>query len=129
MSCHVSTRLLKPFLIIVTLFIVAPVHASAAPTLKDARGTFVNAGEVAFGGQPPSLQTTLATIVRAALSLLGLILISLIIYAGYLWMTAGGDEKSVGKAKDIITQAIIGFAITLTAYAITGFVVDKLGAI
>lgn len=106
-----------------------PIAAHAAPSLQDARGTFIEAGTEAFGGQPPSLPTTLATIVRAALSLLGVIFVSLIIYAGFLWMTAGGDDKSVGKAKDIIQQAIIGLAITLSAYAITGFVVGKLGAI
>lgn len=100
-----------------------------APTIKNARDTFIDAGEAAFGGQPPSLQNTLATFVRGALSLLGLIFVSLIIYAGFLWMTAGGDDKQVGKAKDIIKQAIIGLVITLTAYTITGFVVDKLGAI
>lgn len=98
-----------------------------APTLKNARDTFVDAGEAAFGGQPPSLQNTLATFVRGALSLLGLIFVSLIIYAGFLWMTAGGDDKQVGKAKDTIQQAAIGLAITLSAYAITNFVVNQLG--
>lgn len=112
----------------VIILLSVPVAVYAAPTLKDVRGTFVNAGEVAFGGQPPSLLTTLATFVRAALSLLGLIFVSLVIYAGFLWMTAGGDEKQVGKAKNTIKQAIIGLAITLAAYAITGFVVGKLGA-
>lgn len=117
------------FITLLLSLVLIPYSANAAPTLQDARGIFVDAGEVAFGGQPPSLPTTLATIVRGALSLLGLIFISLIVYAGFLWMTAGGDDKRVGKAKDIIQQAIIGLAITLSAYAITNFVVTKLGAI
>lgn len=117
------------FITLLLSLVLIPYSANAAPTLQDARGAFVDAGEVAFGGQPPSLPTTLATIVRGALSLLGLIFISLIVYAGFLWMTAGGDDKRVGKAKDIIQQAIIGLAITLSAYAITNFVVTKLGAI
>jgi len=43
-----------------------------------------------------------------------------------MWMTAQGNEDKVSKAKDMITQAIIGLAITLGAYAITAFVTGKL---
>ena len=107
-------------------FIAVPLTAHAAPTLQDARGTFTDAGEIAFGGQPPSLQATIANIIRAGLGLLGIIFVSLTVYAGFLWMTAQGDDKQVTKAKDIITQAIIGLAITVGAYAITNFVLTSL---
>ncbi len=41
-------------------------------------------------------------------------------------MTAAGNEEKVTKAKDIVTQAVIGLAVTLSAYAITAFVTTKL---
>lgn len=69
---------------------------------------------------------SISTIIIAVLSLAGTVFLVLTVYAGILWMTAQGKEEQVTKAKDIVTQAIIGLAITLAAYAITAFVTGKL---
>jgi amino acid transporter len=61
-------------------------------------------------------------VINGFISLLAIIFIILVIYAGYSWMTAGGDEAKVTKAKDTIYRAIIGLILTLGAYAITYFV-------
>jgi hypothetical protein len=65
-------------------------------------------------------------IIKAVLSILGIIFLALTVYAGFLWMTARGAEEQITTAKNIISAAIIGLAITLSAYAITAFVVSKL---
>jgi hypothetical protein len=44
------------------------------------------------------------------------------IIAGYQWMTAGGNEEQVAKAKKNISNAVIGLIIILAAYAITWFI-------
>lgn len=77
-------------------------------------------------GLTPDFEGSISTIIIGVLSLAGTIFLVLTIYAGILWMTAQGKEEQVTKAKDIITQAIIGLAITLAAYAITAFVTGKL---
>src|SRR3989339_79287 len=69
---------------------------------------------------------SISTVIVGVLSLAGTIFLVLTVYAGILWMTAQGNEDQVTKAKDIVTQAIIGLAITLAAYAITAFVTGKL---
>ncbi len=78
------------------------------------------------GGYAPYSKTTFAvmagTIIQAFLSLLGIIFIILILYAGYNWMTAGGDEEKIRKAKDTLWRAIIGLIITVGAYAIWNFI-------
>ncbi len=66
--------------------------------------------------------------IQIVLSLLGIIFLGLIIYAGIRWMKAGGNEEEVNKAKDIITSSIIGLLIVLGAYAISFFVVKYLGS-
>ena len=58
-------------------------------------------------------------------SILGVLFTILIIYAGYLWMTARGNEEFVTKAKDILSTSIIGLVILLMAYSITNFVVRR----
>ena len=56
----------------------------------------------------------LGSIVFALVSFLGILFIGLIIYGGYLWMTAKGNEQQVQKAKHTIRDAIIGLLV-LTA--------------
>lgn len=77
-----------------------------------------------LGDQP--LEETLGMLINVLLGLLGIIFLVLVIYAGFLWMTAGGDEKAVAKAKSIMITAVIGLVILLSAYAISSFVLDQL---
>jgi TRAP-type C4-dicarboxylate transport system permease small subunit len=65
-------------------------------------------------------------IVNVILSLLGVIFLLLVLYAGFLWMTAAGDEKKVGQAKNILSQAVVGLIIIVAGYAISNFVLDSL---
>ena len=53
---------------------------------------------------------------------LGVVFLCLMIYAGYLWMMARGNEQEVAKAKSIIIYAVIGLVVVLAAYAITKLV-------
>ncbi len=65
-------------------------------------------------------------IIGIALSLLGIVFLLLIIYSGYVWMTAGGDGKQVEKAKQILINATVGIVITLSAYALSSFILNAL---
>jgi cellobiose-specific phosphotransferase system component IIC len=69
----------------------------------------------------------ISIIIQVALSFLGVIFLVLMIYGGYLWMMAKGNEEQVTKAKNLITAAMIGLIIVLAAYAISWFVISKLG--
>lgn len=72
------------------------------------------------------LADTIGTLISIALGLLGVVFLVLMLYAGFLWMTAGGNDEKVGKAKKLITQTVIGLVLTVAAYAISGFVVDAI---
>lgn len=61
-------------------------------------------------------------IVKIFLSFLGVIFLGLMIYGGYLWMTARGNEQDVDKAKRIIQHALVGLIIVMTAYGITALI-------
>jgi len=66
------------------------------------------------------------TVINAFLSLIGVILLAYLLYAGYKWMTAHGEEKKVDQAKETIQRAITGLIIIVAAYAISIFVMDRL---
>ena len=72
------------------------------------------------------VRQTIGKIINVALSLLGVIVLVIIIYGGFLWMTAGGNDEKVGEAKKWIFGGIIGLVIILSAYAIASFVITKL---
>jgi hypothetical protein len=67
-----------------------------------------------------------ALIIEAVLGLLGIIFVALLVYSGFQWMTAEGNEEKIEKAKSTITRAIIGLAIVIAAYSITYFVFNAL---
>jgi hypothetical protein len=66
--------------------------------------------------------TQVGTIIGYLLSFVGLIFLILVIYGGFEWMVAGGDEAKVTKAKDIFTQAVFGLIFIAAAYLLVNFV-------
>lgn len=69
-----------------------------------------------------TLITTLANTVKMALSFLGIIFLILILISGFQWMTAGGNEDAIKKAKARIKNATIGFIIIVSSYSIVFFI-------
>lgn len=115
------------FLLLFISVLVIPVAASAQFTA--AKGELDTIGKGAnLSGDLTGKTGILVVVLQGALSLVGTIFLLLTVYAGFLWMTAQGNEEKVTKAKDIVTQTVIGLAITLGAYAITAFVTGKLAS-
>ena len=81
-------------------------------------------------GLPTSANTSLAKIagqiIQIILGFLGLIFIILLIYGGFMRMTAQGNPEKVKQSMGIITSAIIGVVIILASYTITAFVLSKI---
>jgi TRAP-type C4-dicarboxylate transport system permease small subunit len=65
-------------------------------------------------------------IINVVVSLLGLIAVVLIIIGGFQWMTSGGEEEKIMKAKQLMINGIIGLVIIVLAYAIATFIIGKL---
>jgi len=72
------------------------------------------------------LTITIARLIRTFLGVLGIILVIIIIYAGWLYMTSAGDAGKIKKAVDIIKNAVIGLIIILASFAIAQFVLNAL---
>jgi amino acid transporter len=72
------------------------------------------------------LANIISSLIAVFLSLLGIIFLGLMVYSGYNWMTAGGEEEKVKKAQSTIKKAIIGLIITVSAYSISYFVFDSM---
>lgn len=73
------------------------------------------------------LPTIVGRLIGAALTLLGSVLLVYILYGGFLWMTAGGEDKKVTEAKNVIKNAVIGLVIIAAAFAISNFILGPQG--
>jgi len=71
-----------------------------------------------------SLDVTINNILTAVLGLVGIIALGVILYGGFRWMTAAGNEEAVGEAKKIITAGVIGLIIVIVAWAVVSFVIS-----
>lgn len=97
-----------------------PVLAAGSGSLEQQIAN--QAGYTTQGVNEYTLSETIGRVIKVALGLVGTIFFALTVYAGYLWMTAQGNEEHVSKAKDILKMAVIGMIIVVAAYSITSFV-------
>ncbi|MFA5107527.1 MAG: hypothetical protein WC497_04345 [Patescibacteria group bacterium] len=74
-------------------------------------------------GIPKDLASTVVKVAQYVIGFLAFLSVVLLIYAGFTWMTAAGNEEKIATAKKTITAAVIGIAIVLLAGAIVAFVV------
>jgi hypothetical protein len=107
--------------------------ATLLPTLA-AKAQTIGVNETGIGpefgttsglGTAP-LQSTIAGLIRVVMGFLGIVAVVVILLGGFMWMTAGGNEEKVGKAKKLIISGIIGLVIVISAYAIATFVVGSI---
>lgn len=79
----------------------------------------------------PSLQCipiVFENLISAAMMFVGAVTVILIVYAGILFVTSGGDQKKVQSARQVITYAIIGLVVVLSSFAIIYFIGYTTGA-
>ena len=103
---------------IVGLFALPMVVGAApeAPKISDLEGTLGNS----------DLTTLISSIIAVVMSFLGIVAVLIMLWGGFIWMTAGGEQDKVDKAKKLIVSGIIGLVIIFAAYAIASFVMQSM---
>lgn len=116
---------------LVTLAMALLVLGTATPALAAVGGTIDTSTlglqygtELGLGTR--DIRSTVASLIRAIMGLLGIVAVVIILFGGFKWMTAGGNDDQVGEAKKWIFSGIIGLAIILSAYALASFIINQL---
>ena len=104
---------------------------SDRPGLAGSRQTVNKLGEqidpsYKTGTGRQNLYEMLGGILKVVLQLVGTILFVVVVYAGYTWLTAGGNEKKVEESKKWIINAVIGMALIAGAWLLTSFIMQSL---
>lgn len=68
------------------------------------------------------LTSQVGNIIGNILAFVGVIFMALILYAGFLWMSAGGETAKTTKAIAIMTDAVVGLIVIGAAYILTQYV-------
>lgn len=113
---------------ILLLFLIAAAASLALafshPALAQVDVGLQSAGQIGLSSGDP--RVIAARIIQGALGFLGIVALGLLLYAGYLWMTAAGNEEQVARAKDIMRNGAIGLVIILTSFSIVTFIIGRL---
>ena len=102
----------------ILLFTLFPAAHSFAAKAGGLEKTASHAG-LTISDKPEAI---IGNLIGTTLSIIGVIFFILMVYAGFKWMTARGNEEGVKEAQKTIIAAIIGLVVVLSAYAITNFV-------
>lgn len=92
----------------------------------DSTGAACTADTTGNGGS--AVQTSIAslasTVVKLFSLIVGIISVIMIIFAGFRYITSGGDSGKVGNAKNTLVYAIIGLVIVALAQLIVHYVLN-----
>jgi len=77
-------------------------------------------------GSGNTVTQILTKILSILLQFAGLVSVIFIVYGGYRYVTAGGNEDAAESAKHIITNAVIGFAVIVLSFVILKVVENAL---
>jgi cysteine-rich repeat protein len=104
-----------------SLFLVSDVLAEQT---ADIYGLQSVEDSLVLGSQ--DIKLTIVKIINVILGLLGIVVLGIVLYGGYTYMTSAGNEEKVEQAKKILINGVIGLIIILSAFTIVSFIIKSL---
>ncbi len=105
--------------------IAGAVMAIATPVAvmaQDATPFSIESLQTKTGLKDTDLKKAVLNTLNLVLGLLTLVAVIMIIFGGFIWLTAAGNEEKVERAKKVISAAVIGLIIVLLSWAVVIFV-------
>jgi len=111
---------LVPVLAVLALALTPAVFAQAPGTTITPTGG-IDANNLGVQGTVTSTTTLVSTIlglINWVAWFVALVAVVFGLYAGLLFISAGGDDSKISKAKSILIYAVIGIAVAILAFSI-----------
>lgn len=120
---------------------LSPLHTKILKTVAVA-GALLGQGAVAFGQTPvpdkvdadnpitgfsPDVPTLIRNVFNVVVFAAGAIFVILLLIGGIQYLTAAGNEESIGKARSLIINSIVGLIVVLASWAIGTWVLGQIG--
>lgn len=113
---------LSIFLFIIFLFFINFALAADPITTEVAIPTAGGEGKTSFTDFGEYMRTIYSFVIGA----IGILAVVVVMWSGFLWMTARGNAEQVGRAKGYMSGAILGLVLALGSYSILYIINPKL---
>ncbi len=111
-------------------FLTTPTFAASSATSVDCPADLPNrdliCGSTTSGQNEQSLMSTVGNVLNVIYGMIGIVAVVMIVVGGFKYMTSQGDPGKIQSAKNTIMYSVIGLVITLSAFAITNFILGAL---
>jgi len=74
-----------------------------------------------------NLSTVIGTVFNIVIAAAGAIFVILLLVGGIQYLTAAGNEESVGNARKLLINSIVGLIIVLSAWALGNWILQRVG--
>ena len=118
-----KTRVAAVLMIFLSVLSFASPALAGVYSIGDA-SKFAGSAAGRSGVSDSSVESIVGRGLRGAIGLAGIFFFILMVYGGFTWMLARGNEEKVTKARNTIIAAMIGLGIVAMAYAITVFMAN-----
>ncbi len=102
------------------VFLVIATAQAASLSLDPLWGTEATLTNTGLGITDPVVVAS--QIINVFLRILGLLSLIFMLYGGWMWIWARGNDEEINRAKDIIKGAIIGLVVILSSFGIMQWV-------
>ena len=110
---------------------IATAAVDGAGTILQGAQTSANLSGIdtkASGNAGAYFSAAIGRALNIVFTVMGAIFMTVILIGGYKWMTAGGNEENVKKAKEFIVNGINGMIVMFMAYALVYIIFVALNA-
>jgi hypothetical protein len=110
-------------LLVMPLLVSASIDANSTGLVEAGRAAGLSS--ICSSDASACIATLVGKFLNMVLGFIGLILFLYVVYGGFLYMSAGGDDKQVKMAKDTLQNAVVGVFLVVLAFGISSFVLDR----
>lgn len=110
-------------LVVVGVFALS-VSGASAQAAPDTLGLNNFEQTTVLSGQ--DIRVTIARIINVFLSVIGVLALIIVLYGGFIYMTSGGNEEKIARARKILINGGIGLIIIFASWSVTKFVLTRL---
>jgi hypothetical protein len=102
------------------------VQATAKDEICNGVGAAAGGSGCASADGEPTVNSLVTSIVNILSWVVGVLAVIMLIFAGFQYVTSGGDSGKIGNAKNTMIYAIVGIAVVAFSQTIVKFVIQKL---
>ncbi|PLX20285.1 hypothetical protein C0584_06085 [Candidatus Parcubacteria bacterium] len=89
-------------------------------------GGYYEEFQLSTGLSPKDPREMITGLIRIALGFLGILAVTIIMFAGFKLMVSGGNEDNMAKAKAMMANGAVGIIIVLISFSLANFVINSI---